>query len=350
MQSRSNTDACSNSDRIGKKGCLATNTETKPVIEVFGLIKDELAQVRQVIDGQLAAGCDKTGTDSLVETLRNHGGKMLRPGLVLLAGKSCGQITDKHIHVAAMVEMIHAATLLHDDVIDEGKQRRGEPTINHIWGNESAVLLGDVLLSNVFEMCVELEPQIIKVIADAAARTCQGELRQISQRQNWQLSESEYTEIITEKSAALLSCCCLLGAMLAGAGDEEVQSLADYGLNIGIAFQITDDLLDIVGDEARTGKTLGTDFDKSKLTLALIHLLQTADEKQKTAAKELLKAELVRKEAVAKLLGTNGSLEYARSCARDYTTKAVAALADIRQSNAKDALIKTAEFIIDRSG
>jgi octaprenyl-diphosphate synthase len=329
MQLRSNTNSCSDSDRIDKSGSFETTSETRPVIEVFEIIKDQLAQVRRKIDEQLTEDCDKTGTDDLLGTLRNHGGKMLRPGLVLLAGGSCGDIIDRHIHVAAMVEMIHAATLLHDDVIDEGKQRRGEPTVNHVWGNESAVLLGDVLLSKVFGMCVDLEPPIIKIIANAAARTCQGELRQVSQRQNWQLSESEYLEIITEKSATLLSCCCHIGALLAGADEKDTRSMAEFGLNLGIAFQITDDLLDIVGDEARTGKTLGTDFDKNKLTLALIHLLDTADEKQKTAAMDLLSAETVRKEEVAKLLGS--------------------ALADIRESDSKAALIKTAKFVIERT-
>jgi len=349
MQSRPKTDTCSDCGRKDKDGGLVGTTETKPVIEVFGLIEEQLSQVKAVIDAQLAANCIKSGNDKLLGAFKGPGGKMLRPGLVLLAGGSCGSITDKHIHVAAMVEMIHAATLLHDDVIDEGQQRRGRPTINNICGNESAVLLGDLLLSRVFGMCVNLQPQITEIIADAAVQTCQGELRQILQRRNWQLSESEYIEIITQKSATLLSCCGRLGALLAGANEEEVRLLADYGLNTGIAFQITDDLLDIVGDEARTGKTLGTDFDKNKLTLALIHLFETADEKQRTAAKKLLQDGAVGKKAVAELLGTTGSLAYARSRAQGYSAKAVAALDNLRQSSAKDALIETARFVTDRS-
>jgi octaprenyl-diphosphate synthase len=277
----------------------------------------------------------------LVEHLNGCGGKMIRPGLVLLAGGAVGKITDKHIRIAVIMEMIHNATLLHDDVIDEGQRRRGQATVNSLWGNESAVLLGDFLLSKVFRMCADLEPQVAKIIASAAGRTCEGELKQIAQRENWQLTEAEYLDIITEKSAALFSSCCCLGGFLSGADKAEVRMLSDFGLNFGIAFQIADDLLDIIGDEAKTGKTLGSDVDKNKLTLALIHLLSAMNEKDRIAVID----SLCNKAGMVEILRSSGSLEYAYSRAQEFVAKAIAALAGLRESEAKNALIETAEFI-----
>jgi octaprenyl-diphosphate synthase len=256
------------------------------------------------------------------------------------------------IRVAAIVEMIHNATLLHDDVIDEGQRRRGQPTINSLWGNESAVLLGDFLLSRVFKMCAELEPQVARVVAAAAIRICEGELRQVVQKRNWQLSESEYIDIITEKSAALFSSCCYLGGLLAHGTETQVQSLAAFGLNAGIAFQITDDLLDIVGDESKTGKTLGSDADKNKLTLAVIHLLRAVDEEEKSA---VIDSYLERKNtqydkpALVEMLSRYGSLEYARNRAQEFIAGAVRALAGLQESDAKKALIETARFMASRA-
>jgi octaprenyl-diphosphate synthase len=323
-------------------------------VAAFRLINDELGQVKELINEQLLCCPDATlrssatlrstskiGVRRLVEHLNSCSGKMIRPGLVLLAGGAVGKITYKHIQIAAIMEMIHNATLLHDDVIDEGQRRRGQATVNSLWGNETAVLLGDFLLSKVFKMCADLEPEVVKIIATAAARTCEGELRQIAQRENWQLNEMEYIDIITEKSAALFSSCCYLGGFLGGAGEVEVRMLSDFGLNLGIAFQIIDDLLDIVGDEVKTGKTLGSDVDKNKLTLAVIHLLGVMDEKGRIAVINSLcnKADLV------ETMRSNGSLEYASSKAQEFVAKAIAPLAGLRESDAKEALIETARFI-----
>lgn len=320
-------------------------------IPAFHMIAEELSRVRELIKQQLTASARSGDISGLLEHIGNRSGKMIRPGLVLLAGRCCGKITDEHISVAAIVEMMHNATLLHDDVIDEGKQRRGLPTINSLWGNESAVLLGDFILSRVFKMCAELESKVARVIAAATVRLCEGELRQVVQKHRWQLSEAEYLDVITEKSAVLFSCSCHLGSQLAGAGESQTKSFADFGLNTGIAFQITDDLLDIVGDETKTGKTLGSDIDKHKLTLALIHLLKTADQREKNT---IINSFLDRadaqydKNALIEMLDRYGSLEYARSRAQDYITAAKRALTGLKQNDAKDALIATADFMAGR--
>jgi geranylgeranyl pyrophosphate synthase len=255
---------------------------------------------------------------------------------------------DELIPIAAIVEMIHNAALLHDDVIDEGQKRRGLPTVNSLWGNERAVLLGDFLLSKVFKMCVGLEPRFQRIIAATVVRTCEGELSQIIQRQNWQLSESKYIGIITEKSAALFSSACLLGSLLAGASETQIRSLACFGLNTGIAFQITDDLLDIIGDESKMGKTLGSDADKNKLTLAVIHLLQAVEREEKSAVIEMLNAPGESKDALVKRLRSYGSLEYAHGRAQEFVAKAVQALVSLKESDAKDALIEAARFVAGR--
>ncbi len=171
-------------------------------------------------------------------------------------------------------------------------------------------------------------------------------------RQNWRLSESEYIEVITEKSAVLFSSACHLGALLAQASESQVRLLAEYGLSAGIAFQITDDLLDIIGDESKTGKTLGSDVDKHKLTLAMIHLLRAVDERKKEAViNSYLEKKDVQydKDALAKMLGRYGSLEYAHSRAQEFVTRAVRALESLKENDAKNALIETAKFMACRT-
>lgn len=335
-------------------------------IPTFVLVAEPLKQVKRLICEQLTehhpafAGLEPSAhrhrprdLEQLIEYVSGRSGKMIRPALLLLAGRCCGQITDEHIRVAAIIEMIHNATLLHDDVIDEGQKRRGQPTINRLWGNETAVLLGDLLLSRVFQMCAELEEsQAAKVIAAAAVRLCEGELRQAIQKHDWQLSEPDYIDAITEKSAVLFSSACYLGAVLAKTSDESARSLADYGLNIGVAFQITDDLLDIVGDEQKTGKTLGSDVDRHKLTLALIHLLKSVGEQERqTLITSHLEGEKSQhdRDALAEILVRHGSLDYARMRAREYAARATGALDNLEQNSAKEALIEAARFIIGRT-
>ncbi len=334
-------------------------------IPSFRLVAEPLSQVRSLIYQQLTAhGSSIAGLGSfscksrpesvncLLEYISGRSGKMIRPGLLLLAGLCCGEITDEHIRVAAILEMMHNATLLHDDVIDEGRVRRGMPTINSLWGNETAVLLGDLLLSRIFTMSAELESATAKIIAEAAVRLCEGELKQAVQKNKWQLSESEYFEAITEKSAILFSSACYLGGLLANASQSQMQSLAEFGLNAGIAFQMTDDLLDIVGDESKTGKTLGSDVGTRKLTLAVIHLLRTVDESEKNA---IIDAYLENKDiqhdrdALVKILDRCSSLEYARRRTREYIDAAIQYLDDLDKNDARDGLIETAEFIVNRT-
>ncbi len=322
---------------------LSTHSD---IAQTYGLIGDELRRVKETIDTQLA-GADEP-TKQLLDAFGKNGGKMIRPALVLLSGRACGKITDEHINVAAIIEMIHNATLLHDDVIDDGKTRRGFETVNSLWGNEAAVLLGDFMLSKVFGMCASLDKQVMDIISGATMKTCEGELRQILNRFNWRLSEGEYIDIVTNKTAALFAACVQLGAILAGGGKKEQQALACFGRNSGIAFQITDDLLDIVGEETKTGKTGGNDVDKNKLTLPVINLLANTPENQKGELIKKLVAARDSRHVFAEILKSNGSIEYSFNRAKQYISKATSELSPLSGSPAKDALIKTASFITER--
>ena len=337
-----------------------TEISTQKEFTAFKLIENELSLVKILINRQLTDSSGPAG--QLVEKLNICGGKMLRPGLVLLSYHAVYDAvrkldiqhskpdTDILIRIAAIVEMIHVATLLHDDVIDEGQRRRGAPTINSLYGNESAVLLGDFFISRVFAMCASLQPQVIDIIAAATARICEGELRQLSVRgQEWELEESEYIDIITEKSAVLFSACCRLGAFSAGADEKHSKLLSDFGMNVGVAFQIADDLLDITGDESKTGKTLGSDIYKNKPTLAVIHLLKTIDRAQKNSLIEKLNTDTEDKKELAKLLDRCGSFKYARRCAEGYIAKAKELLAGLKEGDARSALTETAQFVVSRA-
>ena len=318
-------------------------------IPSFAIIAPHLERANDMIHRSLLSPTPTGELAPLLTHFVTRSGKMIRPGLLLLGGACLGTISDEHIRVAAMVEMIHDATLLHDDVIDDGQTRRGIPTINRLWGNESAVLLGDFVLSRVFRMTAELDPPIGRVVAETAVRVCEGELRQVAQKQNWQLTEDEYISIITDKSAAFFGGCCRLGGMLAHAETPYVEALDRYGLYAGIAFQIVDDLLDIAGDEAQMGKAPQSDLNKRKLTLAAIHLLQAVDGKEKEAVYSLLDDPVLSTQRLNEMLRHHGSLDYAHGQARHYVHKATEALELLPSGEARDALAETAHFMANRA-
>jgi octaprenyl-diphosphate synthase len=321
-------------------------------VPAFRIIDSHLKQAKKLINEQMTGPAEAPEMNQLLEHMHCHGSEMIRPGLLLLAGKCCGKITAEHIRVAAIIEIIHNATLLHDDVIDKGQKRYNRPSVNNICGNENAVLLGDFLLGRVFQMCAVLKPQVNEVIAAAAVRICEGQLRQIAQRRNWQLSESEYIDIITEKSAVIFSTACRLGAILSQATESQTQALAEYGLNAGIAYQITDDLLEVIGHENETEKTAGNDIEKHKLNLVFIHLLSSVDEKEKEAViNSYFEHADVKydKDALAKMLRRYSSLEYMRARAQDFVAESVGVLDLFKESDAKDDLIETVKFMACRT-
>ena len=299
-------------------------------------VADDLAAVRVCISAQLVTGDDSI--DAMLREIGLRNGKMLRPAMVLLVAKSCANITETHIRIAAIVELLHAATLLHDDVLDEAQSRRKASTANRLWGNESAVLLGDFLLGKVFVMCSHLEQRgIAQVLSDTAVEICRGELSQNIQRRNFELTQDRYCEIIRDKTAALFSACCYVSSVAAGGEEQRSMRLREFGLKVGMAFQITDDLLDVVGDEASVGKTLGTDLATEKITLPIIHLLSTVDEGQRLSLIKKLTGKVERAE-LRDMLEATGSLDYTRAVAQRYCDEAVALIETMEDLSDKDGL------------
>jgi octaprenyl-diphosphate synthase len=311
-------------------------------------IAPHLAAVDETFNAELRSEIKCVNT--LVKHVSRFRGKMLRPCLVLLWGKAAGELTEAHVTIATVVEMVHMSTLVHDDVLDEAELRRKGATINHLRGNEAAVLLGDYLISHSYHLCSSLDSQFAsRTIGRTTNEVCEGELLQIDNRNNLELDEETYLKIIDRKTASLTAACCLLGAKLAGASEAAVRHADTFGRCIGTAFQIQDDILDIVGDVADVGKTLGIDIEKVKLTLPVIHFLRTAPREHRLLLRSLLQsAEPDKVEKIRNLILPSASIAYARDRAREYVDQARAALANLPPTEARRVLDTMAEFVITR--
>lgn len=266
-----------------------------PLTQTDGAIRQRFAEELADVESRFAAELisDLPCVNSLVGHIERYRGKMLRPTLVLMSGLASGgpgvRLSEAHRVVASVVEMVHMATLVHDDILDNAVVRRHGTTVNHLCGNETAVMLGDYLISHAYNLCCSLnQPMISRVIAQATNTVCEGELLQLANRNNWALDEPTYFKIIRRKTASLCGTCCQLGASLVSAPPQIIERLAEYGEKLGIAFQIIDDLLDLVGAQQTVGKTLGRDLRKGKLTLPLIHCLRTASASQRAYCLQLL--------------------------------------------------------------
>jgi octaprenyl-diphosphate synthase len=262
-----------------------------------------------------------------------------------------GTVETDHYILSAVVEMIHTATLVHDDVLDEAVTRRRLATVNSRWDNEASVLLGDFLFTHAFYLASTLDTTYAcRTIGRATNIVCEGELRQKGSRGDFSLSESEYLEIVEAKTAELCACACRLGAHYAGGDAAAVEALAQFGRNLGIAFQIADDLLDVVGSEATVGKSLGTDLEKQKPTLPVIRLLQMADPSQRRQVMEILEGDSPEKRALlAPWLERFDAVAYARATARRYAAAACQELAGFSASEALATLRRLTEFVVKRS-
>jgi octaprenyl-diphosphate synthase len=316
--------------------------------QLYAGIRPELRQVEARLDQELHS--DHPLADAVIRHGIRLSGKRLRPALLLLAGQTAGRLSDDHITLAAVVEMIHTATLVHDDVLDEAALRRHVDTVNARWNNETSVLLGDFLFTHAFYLASTLDSTYAcRTIGRATNIVCDGELRQTVTSGDVHLSEDDYLAIVEAKTAELCACCCELGAHYAGGDPETVARLAAFGRNLGIAFQIADDLLDLEGCESATGKSLGTDLAKCKMTLPLIHCRESLDaDERRTFLAALTADRTTGRDALADCLVRQGSLAYARTQAARYADLAQAELAELRGSAAKDALAALAEFTISR--
>ncbi|MEN0111087.1 MAG: polyprenyl synthetase family protein [Planctomycetota bacterium] len=318
--------------------------------ELFSPIGPAMERIERRLQAELTS--DDPRVDAVVRHGYRLGGKRLRPALVLLAGDAVGELSADHELLGVVVEMIHTATLVHDDVLDEASLRRHVDTVNARWGNERSVLLGDFLFSHAFYLAATLDGDAAaacRSIGRSTNRVCDGELRQTLSEGDLSLSKEDYYAIIDGKTAELCACCCRLGALFAGGGAVEVDALEAFGRNLGMAFQIADDLLDMTGDEATTGKTTGADMAKQKLTLPLIYTRDSLVNGPRVALENWLSnpSPESRRE-VNKLVEAVGGFAYAQRKAVDYADRAIAALDAAPASDTRDTLAEIARFASSR--
>jgi octaprenyl-diphosphate synthase len=313
----------------------------------------------EVVAGDMAAvdAVLRASLDSDVALVRRiadyivgGGGKRLRPILLLLAANALGHRGTDHHRLAAVIEMIHTATLLHDDVVDASAQRRGRPTANAAFGNAAAVLVGDFLYSRAFQIMVATgRLRVLEILADATNEIAQGEVLQLMNVGNLDVDEDAYVAVIRRKTAKLFEAAARIGAVLGGAAPAQEDALARYGMHLGIAFQMQDDVLDYEGDAAKLGKNLGDDLAEGKMTLPLIHALAHAP----AGAAAFVRATVDSGEAidfarVHALLASTGALDYARERARRESQAAAACLAELPQSREARTLLQLSAFAVDR--
>lgn len=323
-------------------------TNPAPHLAAYGPILDDLerfeARFRQEMRSSDPAVSDLAQYSLLL------GGKRLRPALVLLTARACGQVSAEHTLLAVIVEMIHTATLVHDDIIDEAEIRRHVPTVNRRWDAPTAVLLGDFLFSHAFYLASTFETTFAaREIGKATNLVCEGEIRQKLVRGNVFLSEAEYLKIISAKTGELCACACRLGAHFANVGAERVDALTEFGRLVGTAFQIADDILDVTGDEKVAGKTLGTDLAEQRLTLPVIRLLERSNAEGKKQIVQLLNeaTPAARRQLRHRLLDS-GVITEARVFANGLVSRAGELLGGLAPSPALESLKQLSRFAVDR--
>ncbi|MEM1209398.1 MAG: polyprenyl synthetase family protein [Planctomycetota bacterium] len=321
-------------------------------------LADELVRVESRFRAELMSDLDCVNT--LVEHVERYRGKMLRPTLVLACGLAAsnggaGEADERLRVVATVVEMVHMATLVHDDILDEADVRRRGHTVNALSGNETAVMLGDYLISHAYHLCSSLDDQSIsRQVAATTNVVCEGELLQLSNRHHWELDEPTYFDIIRRKTASLCGLCCRLGAELGGADAATIEAFEGYGERLGVAFQVIDDVLDLTGDEAVVGKSLGLDAMKHKLTLPLIHHLSVGDAEQRRATLGLLREAPESSSGpprglLRRAIESTGSIAYAREQAGRLVEQAKTRVASSSPSGpAAELLIGLADAVTAR--
>ncbi len=317
--------------------------------DIHTLVADDMREVNALIQQRLSS--DVVLINQVGGYIINSGGKRLRPMLVLLAARACGYHGSGHIALAAVIEFIHTATLLHDDVVDGSELRRGKETANHVWGNEASVLVGDFLYSRAFEMMVEAnQMEVMRILAHTTNVIAEGEVLQLLHCHDPDTTEQRYLEVIRCKTAKLFEAAAQLGAVLAHQPQELQQALAAYGMHLGTAFQLVDDVLDYSAASAQLGKNVGDDLAEGKPTLPLIHALRKGTPEQQTLLRRAVESGGRDHIAlVTAAIESTGAIAYTARSAKAEADKASAVLAALPGSPYKEALIALAEFSANRS-
>ena len=311
---------------------------------------EDMQRVNRVIEDHLRS--DVVLINQLSQHIIHSGGKRLRPMLVMLCCQACGYRGADDALLAAIIEFIHTATLLHDDVVDDSDMRRGQQTASSIWGNEAAVLVGDYLYSRAFQMMVKADSlRIMNLMANTTNTIAQGEVMQLLNINDPDTSKAKYHEVIYSKTACLFEAACQTGAILTDSEDAGLeQALGEYGKHLGIAFQLVDDALDYEADSDELGKNVGDDLAEGKPTLPLIHAMQKGNEEERSLIRSAIEnGGLQHIEAITGIIQRTGALEYTHQQAIEHAQQAKAALAGLQQSGAKQALQFLADYAVERS-
>lgn len=317
-------------------------------IAIRDSVAAEFARVDDVIVALLQS--DVEMVENIGHYIIQAGGKRMRPLLVLLSAKALGGIEDAHIRFAAVVEFIHTATLLHDDVVDLSTLRRGLPTANSKFGNAPSVLVGDFIYTRAFQLMVGLgNMPLLAHMAETTNTIAAGEVMQLVHAGDPDTKAEQYQEIIRRKTAALFAAACHGAALLHNASAAEAQALHDYGMHLGIAFQLADDLLDYAGDPEQTGKNVGDDLNEGKITLPLLHAMKVGDEADRDFVAETLRNKNGNAFAdIMMIVQRTGGIDATREAAQDHQTKAIAAIETLSDNEATLALATMADRAVDR--
>ena len=319
-----------------------------PIIE--RLVKDDLRQVETEFKRNLKS--DVGLISKIGKYLLGSGGKRFRPMILILSTKLCGYEGDRHIPFASIIEFIHTASLLHDDVVDDAELRRGSASANTVWGSEASVLVGDFLFSKSFWLMVrDGDIRVLRVLSEACTQLAEGEIQELMKTSDLTLSEEGYIAIVTRKTAALISAACQIGAILGGVDPEKELSMADFGLNLGIAFQLVDDTLDYVSDEKEFGKAIGIDLKEGKVTLPLIQTLQACTPTDRTRLEDIFFSDSISREdflVVADVIQKYHGVQYAVERAKEFVKKAKTCLTGFETSEAKRAILALADYVVER--
>ena len=328
---------------------LSDATSPAPSLrEVQALAAADMAAVNELIRTRLSS--DVLLINQIAEHIVAAGGKRLRPMLHLLAARACGYAGTQHVPLAAVIEFIHTSTLLHDDVVDESDLRRGRKTANALWGNAASVLVGDFLYSRSFQMMVELDSMaVMRILADTTNEIAEGEVLQLLHVHNPDTDEAAYLRVIERKTAVLFAAATRLGAVLSGTDADTERALTAYGLNLGYAFQIADDVLDYTADAEALGKNLGDDLAEGKATLPVIHAMQHGDQGTRTRIRHAIEqGDTDAMPEIVAAIRDCGSLAYSERRAREYAEAALIAIATL-PNNAHVAALRTlAAYAVDR--
>ena len=323
----------------------------KPHDHLAEILTPEMSLVDQLIRERMVSE-NAPRIPEVTAHLVNAGGKKLRPLLALATARMCGYDGPFHIHLAATVEFIHTATLLHDDVVDESAQRRGRPTANRLWDNKSSILVGDYLFSRAFQLMVDTKSlPVLSILSNASATIAEGEVLQLTAAQDLATTEDIYLKVVRGKTAALFAAAAEVGGVIAQAPQEHIGSLFEYGDALGIAFQIVDDLLDVIGNTDKTGKNVGDDFRECKLTLPFIKAIAKADDKERafwTNTIEKGKQEEGDLETALNLLNKHGAIDETRRDALAWAKKAQDAIRRLPQHEIRDLLDDLSVYVVER--